>query len=434
MELKKATESISQTVNTGLQGISMVGIDSMGAGKEKVADMGASDVKGCLGDNPTITNIKIKQRGTMMEDSVVITIYSKDQESRSFEFSDIGSEGGFSFKSVEGLENERCREFNVAMLKGLVVSAEVIIKCFKTRHKYFIFRRGSKVDPTKFGAYGAVNRLMVHCCNQRGNTTEDKDALRKGLTELADNCLLLETSDLVKFLSERATLIAIDLMERPVDSIAKITKKPPGKLLMHFLVVLRFEGGISIVVEKVKRPCFNKNVGIGRLVGLEEITLRMPSIKLIGVKVQVSKLEDLMKTLDTEYKFLSSNCWGFASDFAVAVVELLIANVATDNADKDSLDRGLERLVKVERPSPWMCFRLISCWAVFDDKNNDTHRKLVNRLEDHLKNCPNCHFRKQLMKALKMVRSTDATGILMVFNDVFFHPDLSESLNFIRMC
>jgi hypothetical protein len=222
-------------------------------------------------------------------------------------------------------------------------------------------------------------------------------------------------------------------MERPVDSIAKIMKKPPGKLLMHFLVVLKFEGGISIVVEKVKRPCYNKNVGIGRLVGLEEITLRT-SIQLIGVEVEVSKLEDLMKTLDTEYKFLSSNCWGFASDFAKAVVELLIPNVATDNADKDNLNRGLESLIKVERPSPCMCFRLFSCWAVFDDKNNDTHRRLENRLEDHCKNCPNCHLRKHLLEFLKMVRSTDATGILMDFNDVFFHSDLSESLNFIRMC
>jgi hypothetical protein len=410
----------------------MVGIDSIGAGEGKVGDMGvygmgASDVKGWLGANPTITNIKLKLRQKMMDDSVVITTGSEV-----IEVSDIDLRGGCKIRR-EAHENGICLEFNVALPNGLAVSAELIIKCFKTRHKYSILRRGSKVDPTKFGAYRAVKMLMEDCFDQPGITTEDKDALRKGLTELADNCLLLEPSDLVKFFPERATLIAIDLMERPVDSIAKIMKKPPGKLLMHFLVVLKFEGGISIVVEKVKRPCYNKNVGIGRLVGLEEITLRT-SIQLIGVEVEVSKLEDLMKTLDTEYKFLSSNCWGFASDFAKAVVELLIPNVATDNADKDNLNRGLESLIKVERPSPCMCFRLFSCWAVFDDKNNDTHRRLENRLEDHLKICPNCHCRKQLMEFLKMVRSTDATGILMDFNDVFFHPDLSESLNFIRMC
>lgn len=403
----------------------MEGIDSIGAGKGKVGDMGvygtgASDVKVWLGDNPTITNIMLKLRQKMTDDSVVITTGSEDQGCFSFEVSDIDSKGGCIFRRGEGLENGTCREVNVALPKRLAVSADVIIECFKTRHNYSIFRRGSKVDPTKFGAYRAVKMLMEHCSIQPGITTEDKDALRKGLTELADNCLLLEPSDLFKFFSKRATLIAIDLMERPVDSIAKIMKKPPGRLLMHFLVVLKFEGGISIVVEKVKRPCFNMNVGIGRLVGLEEITPRIPSIKLIGVEVQVLKLDDLMKKLDTEYSLWSSNCWGFASAFAEAVVELLIENVAADSADKDHLKHGLENLIKVERPSPCMCFRFIFSWAVFDDKNNDTHRRLENRLEDHLKNCPNCHLRKQLMKYLKTVRSTDATGTLTVFNDVFF--------------
>ena len=427
------------TVNTGLQLITMEGIDSIGAGKGKAGDMGvygtgASDVKVWLGDNPTITNIMLKLRQKMTDDSVVITTGSEDQGCISFEVRDIDSEAGCIFRRVEELENGTCRKVNVALPKKLAVSAKVIIKCFKTKHKIIRLWQGSKVDPTKFGAYRAVKMLMEHCSNQPGITTEDKDALRKGLTELADNCLLLEPSDLFKFFSERATLIAIDLMERPVDSIAKITKKPLGKLLMHFLVVLKFEGGISIVVEKVKRPCFNRNVGIGRLVGLEEITPRIPSIKLIGVEVQVRKLDDLMKKLDTGYSLWSSNCWGFASTFAEAVVELLIENVAANSPDKDKLKHGLDNLIKAERPSPCMCLRLIFSWAVFDDKNNDTQRRLENRLEDHLKNCPNCHFRKKLMEYLKTVRSTDATGILMIFDDVFFPPNLSESMDFIRMC
>ena len=275
-------------------------------------------------------------------------------------------------------------------------------------------------DPTKFGAYLAVKMLMEQCSNKPGITTEDKDALRKGLTELADNWLLLDPSDLDRIFPERATLIAIDLMERPVDRIAKIMKEPPGKLLMHFLVVLKFEGGLSVVVEKVNTRCSDTHVRIGRLVGLEEITPRIPSIKLIGVEVQVSKLEELMRTLDTEYSLWSSSCWGFASDFAVDVVELLIDNVAANTADRDSLKHGLDNLKRVERPSPHMCFRYFTNPGVYDDENKDTQRRLESRLEDHLKNCPDCRIRKNLLRLLKMVRSTDATGILMVFDDVFF--------------
>jgi hypothetical protein len=150
--------------------LSMVGIDSIGAGEGKVGDMGvygmgASDVKGWLGANPTLTNIMLKLRQKMMDDSVVITTGSEDQGCFSFEVSDIDSEGGCKFRIGEGLENGICREVNVELPKRLPVSAELIIKCFKTRHKYSILRRGSKVDPTKFGAYRAVKKLMEHCSN-----------------------------------------------------------------------------------------------------------------------------------------------------------------------------------------------------------------------------------------------------------------------------
>ena len=381
--------------------------------------MGASDVKGLLGDEPTIINIKLKQRPKMIDDSVEIKFDSGAQGCFSLEVNKIDSKGGCEFSRGEGLEIGTCREFNVALPKRLAVSAEVFLECFKTRHKYSKFRRGIKVDPKKFGAYRAVKMLMEHCSKQPGITTEDKDALRKGLTELADNWLLLKPEDLNKFFRERATLLSIDLMERPVDSLARFKIKPPGNLLMHFLVVLKFEGGISIVVEKNKRSCFGLNVGIRRLVGLEEITSRIPPSKF-GVEVQVQELIKLMEKHDKKYRFLSSNCWEFASAFAVDVVKLLLGNVADDSAERDNLKRILENLIKVERPSPWMCFRFLACPAVFDDKNNDTQRRMENRLEDHLKGCSNCHLHKQLMKLLKMVRSTDATGILMVFNDVFF--------------
>lgn len=102
----------------------------------------------------------------------------------SIEFSDIDSKGGFKFRKGEGLGNGTYREVNVALPKRLAVSGKVIIECFKTRHKYPIFWRGSKVDLTKFGACIAVKRLMVHCCNQPGITTEDKDGFRKMLEEL----------------------------------------------------------------------------------------------------------------------------------------------------------------------------------------------------------------------------------------------------------
>ena len=392
MELKKANYKHLSTVHTGLQGITMGGIDSIRAGKGKVGDMGASDVKGLLGDEPTIINIKLKQRPKMIDDSVEIKFDSGAQGCFSLEVNKIDSKGGCEFSRGEGLEIGTCREFNVALPKRLAVSAEVFLECFKTRHKYSKFRRGIKVDPKKFGAYRAVKMLMEHCSKQPGITTEDKDALRKGLTELADNWLLLDPSDLDRIFPERATLIAIDLMERPVDSIAKIMKEPPGKLLMHFLVVLKFEGEPSVVVEKIKTPCFGTNVGIGRLVGLKEITPRIPSIKLIGLEVQVRELKELMKTLDTEYSLWSSNCWEFAPAFAGAVVMLLIDNVAADSADRDSLNRGLENLMRVERPSPCMCFRMFSFPGVFDDENKDTQRRLENNLEDHLRSCRNCHF------------------------------------------
>ena len=125
------------------------------------------------------------------------------------------------------------------------------------------FEPSATFDPTKFGAYHAVKMLMEHCSNQPGLTTEDKDAHRKGLTELADSWLLLDPSDLDRFFPERATLIAIDLMERPVDSIATIMKSYPGKLQMHFFVVLKFEGGTSIVVEK--DPALVRTLALGGL-------------------------------------------------------------------------------------------------------------------------------------------------------------------------
>ena len=431
MELKKANYKHLSTVHTGLQGITMGGIHSIGAGKGKVGDMGvygmdASTLKAWLGDKKYffITNIIIKQRQEMINDSVVIKIDSGDQGCFSFEVIDIDSKEGCKFRWGEGLESGTCREVKVALPKGLAVSAEAILEFFKTRHKYSTFLRiskeGNKVDATKFGAYRAVKMLMEHFSNQPGIATEDKDVLRKGLEELADNGLLLERNDLDSFYPERVILTAIDLMERPVDCIAKITNEPPLKLLVHFLVVLKFEGQPSLVVEKIKTPCLGTNVGIGRLVGLEEITPRIPSINLIGVEVEVSKLKELMSTLDTEYSLWSSNCWGFASAFAVDVVKLLIENVAADSLDMASLVHGRANLEKVERPSPCMCFRFFASPAVFDDKNNDTQRKLMNRLEDQVKNHPDCHVRKNLLRLLNMVRSTDATGILMVFNDVFF--------------
>ena len=102
----------------------------------------------------------------------------------SIEFSDIDSKGGFKFRKGEGLKNGTCREVNVALPKRLAVSAKVIIECFKTRHKYPISWRGSKVHLTKFGACIAVKMLMEHCFSQSGITTEDKDAFRKGLTDM----------------------------------------------------------------------------------------------------------------------------------------------------------------------------------------------------------------------------------------------------------
>jgi hypothetical protein len=100
----------------------------------------------------------------------------------SIEFSDIDSKGRLKFRKGEGLENGTCWEVNVALPKRLAVSA--ILECFKTRHKYPIFWRGSKVDLTKFGAYIAVGMLMEHCFNQPGITAEDKDVLRKEPSEL----------------------------------------------------------------------------------------------------------------------------------------------------------------------------------------------------------------------------------------------------------
>ena len=432
MELKKANYKHLSTVQTGLQGIPIGGIDSIGAGKGKVGDMGvygmgASELKAWLGDKKfTITNITLKQGQEMIYDSVVITIDSGDQGCFSFEVNYIDTEEGCKFSRGEGLEIGTCREVKLALPKGLAVSAKVLLKCFKTRHIFSTFLRiskeGNQVDPTKFGAYRAVKMLMEHCSNQRGITTEDKDALRKGLTELADSWLLLEPSDLNRFLPERATLISIDLMERPVDSLAKFKIKPPGNLLMHFLVVLKFEGELSIVVEKNKRRCFGMNVGIRRLVGLEKITPRT-SIKLIGVEVQVRKLEELMKTLDTEYSLWSSNCWEFASAFAVAVVKLLIDNVAANSADKDRLDHGLENLMRVERPTPYMCFRYFANPEVLDDENKETLRRLWNRLEDQLKHSPDEHLDKKML--------TVYYWSSMMY---FFPPDLSESMEFIRMC
>jgi hypothetical protein len=82
-----------------------------------------------------------------------------------------------------------------------------------------------------------------------------------------------------------------------------------------------------------------------------------------------------------------------------------------------------------------MVIRYYILWPVLDDKNNETQRLLENRFEDYLKKHPNSHFRKRvLMKPLKKVRSSDATGILLLFNDIFFPPDLSDTIDFIRMC
>jgi len=403
----KVPNSEVKMPNSEVKGISMVGIDSMGAGKGKVADKGASDVKGCLGDNPTIINIKFKQRQTMMEDSVVITTHSEDQGCYSFEFSDIGSKGGFKFRRGEELENDFFREVNVSLSKGQAVPAKVIIDCFKTRHNYFIFKLKSKVDPTEFGAYGAVKRLMVHCCKQPGITTEDKDTLGKGLKELEEKCLLSKLSDLFKFFPERVTLVAINVMQRAVDSIAWIREKPPGRLLMHFLVVLKFKGGICILVEKVKRPCSDSYVGIGRLVGSEGIRPRIHSIELDGVEVEVSKLVDLVKKFDTKYKFLTSNCWEFASGLSKELVKRLGDDVAADSADKGKLDHGLEKLIEVERPSPFSVVQFICTSSRLDHKNNETHRKLVNRCEPYLEKHPRSRVRRGVItRVLKLIEKT----------------------------
>lgn len=219
--------------------------------------------------------------------------------------------------------------------------------------------------------------------------------------------------DLKKHFPKYVTITGIDLMERPVDSIASFTTNFEGKPLLHFFVVFKCKGGESIVVEKMKHPCCNGNVGVRRLVGSEEITHRIPSIQLDGVEVEVQKLVDLIKKLNTDYSFCRSNCWQFADAFAEAVVKLLLANVAAKSGDEHNLCCGLIDLSNKKRPTPYMVARFYCLLPVLDDKNNETHRILENKFEDYLKNRPkSCIRRKLLMKPLEMVRSTDATGIL----------------------
>ena len=219
--------------------------------------------------------------------------------------------------------------------------------------------------------------------------------------------------DLIKFFPEYVTITRIDLMERPVDSIAKFARNFKGKPLLHFLGVFTCKGGESIVVEKIRIPCCNGNVGVRRLVGSEEITHRIPSIQLDGVEVEVQKLVDLIKKLNTKYCFFRSNCQQFADAFVEAVVMLLLDNVAAKSGDEHNLLRGLIDLSNKKRPTPYMVARFYCLLPVLDDKNNETHRILENKFEDYLKNRPkSCIRRKLLMKPLEMVRSTDATGIL----------------------
>jgi len=194
----------------------------------------------------------------------------------------------------------------------------------------------------------------------------------------------------------------IDLMERPLKFIGWADSE--GTLLLHFFVLLTFASGESIVVEKIKNPCCNGNVGVRRYdVELDGMTCRIPSIKLYGVQVEFRKLVDLMKELDTSYNVLSSNCWDFAGAFAKAVVKLLDVNA--NGFDKDSLNRGLNDLKRKERATPYETARFYFKYPSLDRKNNETHRKLERGYEEYLKKHPHSKKRRKvLMKPLEKRR------------------------------
>lgn len=210
------------------------------------------------------------------------------------------------------------------------------------------------------------------------------------------------------FLRKYDKITKIDLIERPVDSLPSCMKKSGRKLLLHFLVVVTLEEEKSIMVDKLKKPCCNRNVGVQRE-ELKNMNRCIPTIKLSGVPVELQKFVDLIEKHNTPYNILSSNCWGFASEFAVAVVELLLGNVAANSDDEDCLKSGLLALKKQERPSPYRLFRF-TFYLVLDDENNKTEIILMIKAEDFDKRHPKCKLTRRLLRLLlNMVRSTYAT-------------------------
>lgn len=152
------------------------------------------------------------------------------------------------------------------------------------------------------------------------------------------------------------TLKTLSIMQRPLSSVGAFQRS--GKLLIpglgqHEYIVVDFSSEKFILAEKLGKTKL-------RPAGIHMVVLKSDSetghcrkkVNLLGVKMQLAELIQILGSERPDYNLFTSNCWKYAFRSAQNILKRCIADDSITSIVREFLQNELQRLLEYERKSP----------------------------------------------------------------------------------